>query len=208
MSPLPETPFILHGGCNCKALRYTVSIPALSSRSAIDPAMFNLPGKPLVLPLFNIDHCNDCRRGSGSLVNFFMLAERSTIAFTCLLRDSEEHIQLSGQELLFPSPASNKTFVTHYKSSHNVSFDSDCIRVFCGRCGTNFGLGQDPWKFPIAPTFSIQMGTLDRESLEMEGVRLERHFFCGVGLDWVVKLFSEDAGLTKHPAFNPFEPMQ
>lgn len=159
--------------------------------------------------MFNVDHCNDCRQATGSLTNFWMVAPRSDLSFQCLVRGSEkEHIQLSGDELLFPSTASEKTLIVHYKSSHNETFDADCIRSFCGRCGTAISVGYFPWKLPLVPTCSIQMGTLDREDLVKEGVKLERHLCCADGIDWVVKMVSGDGdiqptgSLPKHPSWN------
>ncbi|RDW62524.1 hypothetical protein BP5796_10826 [Coleophoma crateriformis] len=210
MSSLPETPFTLHGGCNCKALRYTFPVPALASRPIVVPASADAGHGDIRLPMFNVDHCNDCRRASGSLTNFWMVAPRSDLSFQCLLRDGgEERIQLSGDELLFPSPASEKTFIVHYKSSHNDTFGADCIRAFCGRCGTMMSTGYFPWQLPIVAACSVQMGTLDREDLEKDGVRLERHLCCENGIDWVVKMVSEgdkglqtSANLPKHPSWN------
>jgi hypothetical protein len=122
----------------------------------------------------------------------------------------EEHIQLAGDELLFPTTTPfEKTFVVHYKSSHNDTFGADCIRSFCGRCGTVISVGYFPWQLPLVAMCSIQMGTLDREDLEKEGVRPERHLSCEYGVDWIVKMVSEGDGhlqgtgpLPKYPSFS------
>jgi hypothetical protein len=208
MSSLPENPFTLHGGCNCKALRYTLVVPALSSRPILWPASTSGGQGDIRLPMFSIDHCNDCRQATGSLTNVWMMAPRAEISFQCLVRDGEEeYIQLSGDHLLFPEKASEKTFIVHYKSSHNDALDADCIRSFCGRCGTTISVGLFPWKLPMVAPVSIQMGTLDRECLEMEGVRPERHLCCGDGVEWIVKMVSEgdkdlnaSGPLPKHPS--------
>lgn len=126
------------------------------------------------------------------------------------MRDGkEEYIQLSGSQLLFPETASEKTFIVHYKSSHNEALDADTIRSFCGRCGTTISVGLFPWKLPMVAPVSIQMGTLDRECLEMDGLRPERHLCCKDGVDWVVKMVSEGdrdlkvtGSLPKHPSMN------
>lgn len=216
MSSLPETPFTLHGGCNCKALRYTLPVPELSARPIVFPAAASAGQGDIRLPMFNVDHCDDCRRATGSLTTFWMVVPRAEISFQCVLRDSEEeHVTLSGEELLFPTTESKKTFIVHYNSSHNDTFGADCIRSFCGRCGTTISVGYSPWKFPIAASCSIQMGTLDREDLEKEGVRLQRHFFCEDGVKWVVKMISEGdkdlkatGPLPKHPSWNLGEIME
>jgi len=145
-----------------------------------------------------------------------MVAPRSDLSFQCLVRDGEEeYIQLSGDQLLFPETASEKTFIVHYKSSHNDAFGADCIRSFCGRCGTSISVGLFPWQLPMVAACSIQMGTLDRECLEMEGVRPERHLCCENGIHWVVKMVSEGdrdikatGPLPKHPSWNAGEFVQ
>lgn len=187
MSSIPETPFTLQGGCNCKAIRYTLSIPALPSRPIVFPASASGGQGDIRLPMFNIDHCNDCRRATGSLTNFWIVAPRSDLTFQCLVRggSGEEYIQLPGDQLLFPEPGtvSEKTFIVHYKSSHNEDFGADCVRSFCGRCGTSLSVGLFPWRLPVVAACSVQMGTLDRECLEMEG--LGRRGICVVRMVWI-----------------------
>ena len=44
------------------------------------------------------------------------------------------------------------------------------------------------------------MGTIDREYLEREELRVERHVWWDKGVGWVKEMFEEgDAGLPKHP---------
>lgn len=41
------------------------------------------------------------------------------------------------------------------------------------------------------PTVDIVLGSLDTESLEMEGVRPDRHFYWESGVSWVKRLVRE-----------------
>lgn len=75
-------------------------------------------------------------------------------------------------------------------------------------------VGLFPWQLPLVATCSVQMGTLDREDLEKDCVRLERHLFCEDGVKWVVKMVSEGdrdlqvkatGPLPKHPSFHAGE---
>lgn len=67
-------------------------------------------------------------------------------------------------------------------------------RIFCGRCGTNFTYhysGNDVYGGPqdkSVPEFDIALGTLDKESAEMEGMRPTRHGWIGDGIPWVKKM--------------------
>jgi len=218
MSTLPETSFTLHGSCNCKAIRYVLPVPALQSRQIWIPASESAGQGDIRVPFFSIDHCNDCRQATGSLLNFWMVAGRSDLKFQCLPRDGgEERIQLSTEDLIFPSPTSEKTFIAHYTSSRMEAFNTDVIRSFCGRCGTGMSCSVTPWPLQgVGATCSIAMGTLDREDLEKEGVRPEKHLFCDVAIDWVVKMLSEGdqslhgsgTALPKHPGWHQGEFVQ
>ena len=65
------------------------------------------------------------------------------------------------------------------------------------------------------PMVDIVLGSLDKESLEMEGVRPERHFYWDSGVGWVKRLIAEGdgsldmkgqgKGLPKHPDGNRLE---
>ena len=63
----------------------------------------------------------------------------------------------------------------HYAASPDVT------RSFCGQCGTNLLYVYEA----VSPGNDIVLGTLDRESLEMEGVRPDRHFYWASGIEWV-----------------------
>jgi hypothetical protein len=201
MSSLPSTPFVLHGGCFCKAITYTISVPALSSR----PPIPDLPTRPFGpqttvaerLPMIDLDHCNSCRRVAGAIVQCWIICPQRWVTFSLLSRtDStpgEERItSLTTEEVLCPSKElEERTFVKGFDSSEHAH------RTFCGRCGTPLSYqysGSDDemtkeenW----GPYVDIALGTLEKESVEMEGMRPGRQGWFGDGIEWVKKVFDE-----------------
>ncbi|KAJ8613212.1 hypothetical protein MRB53_037078 [Persea americana] len=69
--PLPLHPLLLTGSCRCTASRYRVTIPAAADRprNPVDG-----PDGPIPLPVVLTDHCNDCRRVTGAIVNYWLSA--------------------------------------------------------------------------------------------------------------------------------------
>ena len=89
------------------------------------------------------------------------------------------------------------SFLAAYRSSRGVT------RMFCKRCGTNVSCSRYPMPEGWPETLDILMGTIDREDLEREELRPERHIFWDKGIGWVKSLFSEgDDGMPKHPLAN------
>jgi len=93
--------------------------------------------------------------------------------------------------------------VANYASSPGVT------RTFCGRCGTNlayFYAGKGETEAP--PMIDIVLGSLDTESLEMDGIRPDRHLYWESGINWVKDLLAEgdkslsatEEKLPRHPA--------
>ena len=78
------------------------------------------------------------------------------------------------------------------------------MRSFCGKCGTNLSYvceSRDEFK-----TVDIVLGSLEKESLEVEGVRPDRHFYWDSGVEWVKDWVREGDGvlgdsgnLPRHP---------
>ena len=62
---LPPEPFTINGGCNCRAIRYRISVPARAFRPA-NP--FATPEHPAHLPMVTTDGCNDCRTATASIL--------------------------------------------------------------------------------------------------------------------------------------------
>lgn len=87
--PFPTEPLTYRGGCNCTAVRYRVTLPALADRadSPYDPDNPN-PVDPK-LPMSLICHCNDCRRSTGQLINFGLANELLTVEFLLSPRSSK-----------------------------------------------------------------------------------------------------------------------
>jgi hypothetical protein len=77
------------------------------------------------------------------------------------------------------------TYVTVFQSSENT------YRTFCGKCGTHLTFyyegddddmaSEEHW----GPYFDVAVGTLERDSAEMEGLRPGRHSWWDEGLEWV-----------------------
>ena len=60
--PLPSTPMIVNGGCNCRAIRYQIRIPEHSQRP-----FHPYSDQTVRLPFIVICHCNDGSRAVGGL---------------------------------------------------------------------------------------------------------------------------------------------
>src|SRR4051794_6649716 len=195
MSSLPTDAFILKGGCDCSAIRYTISVPAISSRPVLPDK--DIEGKEVRPPKIILDHCNKCRRVSGAIVQAWFICPQIWVAWSVAASDqpteSEAMTTYNTEEFLENKPGS--TPVATYKSSPNVT------RAFCGRCGTNLlYLYAARDKKSGIPMVDIVLGSLDTESLEVEGVRPDRHFFWGSGIGWVKKLITEgDSSLDGKP---------
>jgi hypothetical protein len=88
--------------------------------------------------------------------------------------DAKEKVTPTTLEVLTPSKElEDKTYLKGFTSSENSN------RTFCGRCGTHFTFywtgGDDDEAENWGPYCGIAMGTLERESIEMEGMRPARH---------------------------------
>ena len=201
MATLPLTPFTLQGGCFCNAVRYTISVPALESRPLVTESV--KPKNPLGpqgeatkrLPIITIDHCNSCRRVSGTMFECWFICPQTWISFSLLPRSSKGQDEAesritpaSALETLRPGAGLlETTYLSHFSSSKDVH------RTFCGRCGTNLTYhdsgddemaAEDKW----GPNFDVALGTLDKESAEMEGVRPTRQGWHEYGIGWVKQM--------------------
>jgi hypothetical protein len=201
MATLPTTAFQLHGGCFCSAIRYTISVPELASR----PIIPQNPTKPFGpqsevnehLPIISLDHCNSCRRTSGVIVQSWFICPQSWVGFTLRPRSqgtsgSAETIKPATIDLLKPDASLlERTFVTGFKSSENK------CRTFCGKCGTHLTFLNDRPNHALAekgnwgPYFDVVVGTLDKESLEMDGLRPYCQVWSKDGIEWVKRLVLE-----------------
>ena len=56
------------GGCNCRSIVYRIAIPPLEERPLHPNCDPNSGLSPIHQPYIFADHCNDCRRATGSIV--------------------------------------------------------------------------------------------------------------------------------------------
>ena len=202
--PAPEQPFTVQGGCFCRAIRYRVSVPALSERplNTFHEGGKDFPSPPL--PMICIDHCNDCRRSTGSILPHWMVTPTKYVEVSCIPRSStvtpteanaaktsnEEEEKNRGPWLksvdMFTAgtAASSDTWLSFYLSSQGRT------RCFCARCGTNVVAHVDPTLLPPgAPHFmAIALGTIDREDLEGHELTAERQFWYDLGIKWIKEI--------------------
>lgn len=105
--------------------------------------------------------------------------------------EAKEKITLPTLEVLVPSEdLEDKTYLKGFSSSEGVN------RTFCGRCGTHFTFHwkkgddnetQKKW----GPYFNVAMGTFDKESLEIEGMRPTCQSWWEDGIKWVQEMIGE-----------------
>lgn len=95
MAFLPPEPLSLTGGCFCKANRYTINIPALEARGLIVDALETPVGVkedgeiktvPTRFPLIDLDHCDCCRRSSGTILQCWLICPSSRVTWDLLSR--------------------------------------------------------------------------------------------------------------------------
>lgn len=206
--PLPDAALTINGGCNCGAIRYRVAIPPLADRPLhpLSPA-----GSPVSLPFLAIDHCNDCRRATGSILPAWLCApidicsvslvpaSKSTLAPKAASRQDQPDEQHGAwnlaSEIFTPTSTSIDHFLTNYESSNNR------WRWFCGRCGTNIAYtAVMPEGFP--DMLDITLGSIQRDHLDSQALIPERHLWWDYGIEWVRKLATEGmGGLPIHPDY-------
>ena len=220
MSNLSTEKFILKGGCYCSAVRYEITIPPYQNRPVTFTDAQN-KGIEERFPSINFDHCNDCRKAPGTLVPSWIICPQSWVKWSIPVSKAQfpiptgcsEGADIKGGELLeitsdkfAQRPSTLDGFVTAYNSS------PDTWRTFCTRCGTHLSYvcltdsGEDR-----VPQIDVNLGSLDRESLERPGVKPNAHIYCDYGIDWVQKVLWEGdvtlggKPLPKHPKWNRLE---
>ncbi|KAH7348939.1 Mss4-like protein [Rhexocercosporidium sp. MPI-PUGE-AT-0058] len=202
MPPLPPEGITLHGGCDCSAVQYKISIPPLSSR----PIAFEdkKTGQEPRYPQSFLDHCNRCRRVSGAIVQAWLTVPQDWVEWVQTQNQGKQVISTTRE--LIEHPKANEPHslaVTNYMSSPGV------VRSFCGRCGTNLSFvdqERDMGGDGKVATVDIVLGSLENDSFDVEGVRPDRHLYWDSGVEWVKTLVTEgDGGLIggkkapKHP---------
>jgi hypothetical protein len=233
MSSLPPGPLSLTGGCSCSAIRYTISIPAYPSRdifaynqsastsaghhhgAGAGPSSSSSPDTAARLPLITLDHCQDCRRATGTVLQSWLICPRAWVSFSLQPRpadgDDDDEREPSYADPFSPTEA--VAFSPHrvvspdadlLRWSYLACFQSspDVRRCFCARCGTTLTYaftGTLPPDAKMPPLVDVALGSLDADCLA--GVKPERHCWWDDGVDWVKKLvWKGDTSLLRHPA--------
>lgn len=143
-----------------------------------------------------IDHCNDCRRATGSILPFWICTPISMVSTSCIARSNaisppnSDAVPIAGPwfpatEIFKPSAASENTLLTFYESSEGRR------RSFCGRCGTNLAYSIFPTPDGWPEMLDVVPGIIDREFLEGNNVAPERQLWWDCGVDWIQRLTVE-----------------
>jgi hypothetical protein len=206
--PLPDEALTVDGGCNCGAIRYRVAIPPLAGRQLhpLSPVM-----DPVPLPFIVLDHCNDCRRATGSLLPAWLCApidicsvslvtaSLATLPSKAAARQSqpdEQHGPWIPAAVIFTTmPANADHFLASYESSN------ERWRWFCSRCGTSIAYtAVMPKGFP--DMLDITLGSVERSHLDAHSLIPERQLWWDYGIDWIRRLATEGyGGLPIHPDY-------
>jgi hypothetical protein len=213
--PLPKEALVVHGGCNCGAVRYQISIPELSQRprhpyntaAALTTADEN---EPVRLPMVVACHCNDCRRATGQLLPIFICAPLDFVTVSLVPRSSAltepDAVKrkaappeprgpwLPAAEVFTPAPAPANvdSFLSLYNSSHLRT------RSFCGRCGTYLGYAVVPMPAGWPDMLDLSLGSVDRADLDGDALVPERQVWWDYGVDWIRKLSTEGLAVPIH----------
>ena len=190
--PLPDHPFTVNGGCGCGSIRYRLSIPQFEERPLSMYCDEHAISEKVRFPQVMVDHCNDCRRATGSLTNFWIATSVPCVEFSIQVQGASEKSWIEGNEILKrENLGSEKSLAFRwYRSS------SDKFRGFCENCGTNlcYRSSSLPESWPDMVDFLL--GTIDRDDLEKDWFIPEREMWWEMGIPWVQDLVR--AGTTKH----------
>jgi hypothetical protein len=204
MPNLPKESFTLTGGCFCSAIRYTISVPSLEERPKI-PSMpqreIHPPNEVTShMPMISLDHCTSCRRSPGSIVECWFICPQSWITFSLLPRYTDNRTPSSPDEYIQPTTIGvlkGEEEVVEASWLRHFVKNEGCNRTFCGRCGTHlsFHYSGEPREMSKRagwpPIFDVPVGTLDKESVEMEGFRPSYKVWLDEGIPWVKRLLEE-----------------
>ncbi|KIV87429.1 hypothetical protein PV11_02974 [Exophiala sideris] len=199
MAFLPKEALTLTGGCYCKAILYTIKVPAWDHRPAVPNALetpiSTTESVETRVPVVGIDHCNTCRQVAGAIVQCWLICPAGWVEWDVLPMDpGAEHLHLSTIDAIGPlrDEAAPSTYVTRFNASDKAT------RTFCSRCGTTLTyISHKRIGTPLA-TVDITVGSLDAESLKL--TKPDRHNWWDYGVEWVQALFTKGDGgfLIKH----------
>ena len=206
MSYLPKEALTLTGGCYCKAIRYSIKIPAWEHRppipGAVDTPISATEFVQTRMPLVDIDHCDTCRQVSGAMVQCWFICPVGWIEWDLLPKDPESGRDTSRPfhattvEAIGPVPE-NKSVPSTYLACFNAT--DRATRTFCSRCGTNLAYLNHRHLGTPAAFVDVTVGSLDPEWLKL--AKPERHGWWNFGVEWVQTLLSKGDGgfMIRHP---------
>ena len=208
--PLPREALVINGGCNCGAVRYRVAVPTLADRPLhpLAPAE-----SPVPMPFLALDHCNDCRKATASILPAWVCApmDMCTVSLVAASRamratkagaragqpEEQRDPWIPAKNVFTPDPlpANTDHLLKCYESSE------ERWRWFCSRCGTNVAYTASmPEGFPSM--LDITLGSVDRKDLDSEALVPERHLWWDYGIDWIRRLATKGYGaLPIHPDY-------
>ncbi len=192
MAFLPKEPLTLTGGCFCGACRYTVSVPALEDRP-LHPTAKPTPTSATKsvetrVPVIDIDHCNNCRRTSGAIVQIWFICPTDWVKWELQTTSGDTHA-FSTAEAVGPEPKGGSTQLKRFQASDRAT------RSFCGKCGTNLTYYSHKRYGPEA-VVDIAVGSMDQDSLEL--AKPDRHGWWDSGTGWIQDLVTKgNEGLIK-----------
>lgn len=217
--PLPDEALHLEGGCNCGAVRYRVAIPIRAER----PLHPLAPAEaPVPMPFLVLDHCNDCRRATGSVLPAWLCApldmcsvslvaaSSATLAPKAAAREFQTEEQRGpwtpAVKIFSSTAATSQTNGDHFLTSYESSRER--WRWFCVRCGTNVAYtAVMPAGFPSMLDFTL--GSVDRRYLDSDALVPERHLWWDYGIDWIRRLATKGYGvLPVHPDYRIAETVE
>jgi hypothetical protein len=141
------------------------------------------------LPTILIDHGKDCRCIVGGIFVCWFICPKSWVKFSFEPTNapSEDRIETSANWEMSMGEMDETTYMGVFESSENI------YRNFCSNCGTHLTYDWDRGaENDTRPKLlSIVLGTLDTESLSIEGVRPTREEWIKDGVGWVRKLVAE-----------------
>ncbi|KIW34376.1 uncharacterized protein PV07_01155 [Cladophialophora immunda] len=196
MSYLPKEAINLTGGCYCKAIRYTVKVPAWGERppvpGALETPISSTETVQTKLPLVDIDHCGNCRRQAGCLVQCWLIVPINWVEWDLQSKEAAgngQTLHLSTREAVGPLQGTENlpsTYVSRFSCTDRAT------RVFCSRCGTNLTyLSHKHLDTPQA-FVDVTVGSLDPESVEL--AKPDRHGWWDFGVEWIKTLLRKGDG--------------
>ncbi|KAG8527847.1 uncharacterized protein KY384_006763 [Bacidia gigantensis] len=191
--PLPPEPITLHGGCNCGQIRYRIAIPALSSRPLHPNYHSSSSLEPVHQPFIFTDHCNDCRRASGSILPAWISAPLDMVSGSIASSDWKPAREVFTTKS-FDQPPKEPGSDDKEGEGQGIRGGDGRLgfyqstpgrwRTFCAMCGTPLTYWEEGTP-SMDGVLDLQLGTVDRRDLDSEALRPERHLWWELGVGWV-----------------------